>query len=282
MIFEMHYPAMPLAQYVDCLWYSDQQISYAHEKILPTGTLELIINFGGHFRLYDSDALTSSTLQTDSWLVGLQTAPLRNQPLSNTHMIAVRFKPGGAYPFFPQAAGDMHNQVVPLDLLWGSFAAELRERLYLAPHTAARFELLERLLLARLKPAHHDIEKDIVALTVSALCRTHGNLPIRLLSEQFGISQKHLAALFRRKVGLTPKTLARVYRFQHVLQLIDPHQSINWSTVALGAHYYDQAHFNHDFATFTGMTPAAYVQRRQAVFGATMQQGDGVHFVPTG
>jgi hypothetical protein len=74
-----HPPSPPLDQHIICLWYTDLRVSYRWEKILPTGTLELIINFGAPFRLYDRDDLTRFAVQTDSWLVGLHTASCRLQ-----------------------------------------------------------------------------------------------------------------------------------------------------------------------------------------------------------
>jgi hypothetical protein len=87
-------------------------------------------------------------------------------------MIGARFRPGGAAAFFPLPAAELHNRVVPADALWGRFAAELRERLFDAPTPAARFGLLEQLLLARL----HDEPRglDLVRYAVDAIAREKG------------------------------------------------------------------------------------------------------------
>jgi AraC-like DNA-binding protein len=274
------HPSPPLDQHIICLWYTDLRIPYRWEKILPTGTLELIINFGAPFRLYDRNDLTRYALQTESWLVGLHTTYLINEPVAETHMIGVRFRPGGAAAFFRLPALELHNQVVPADALWGRFVAEARERLYAAPTIAARFVLLERLLLERLLDAPRGL--DVVRFAVGAIARRGGALPIKALSEQIGISQKHLDAQFRRMVGVSPKTLARIYRFQHVLQSIDPARPVDWAAVAHTALYFDQSHFNKDFAAFTGFSPTEYMRLRRQVFGETLVRGEDIHFVPIG
>ncbi len=211
--------------------------------------------------------------------MGLQTGPLRNHPLAETRVMGARFRPGGAAPFFPGVTADLQDQVVPLEALWGSFAAELRERLYDAPNLAARFALLEHLLRERL--THIPAELALIDYAVTQIERGHGRVAIGALSADIGISQKHLITQFRRAMGLTPKTLARIYRFQHVLHLIDPAEP-DWLQVALAAQYYDQAHFIHDFQHFTGMSPTDYIERRRAIFGPDLKRGEGVHFVPTG
>lgn len=264
-------PAPPLDRYIRCLWQADLRIISPREKILPSGAVELIINFGAPFRLTDHTA--SPQLQTESWLVGLQTAYLVNEPLAETYMVGVRFKPGGMAAFFDVPG--IADQVVPLDALWGRFAAEAREQLYELRTPPARFALLERLLLARLRPLPRGGERVLHA--VSEIERCGGALSIKGLSETLGISQKHLIAQFQQIVGVSPKALARIYRFQTALEAIDPLR--DWTSVAHSALYYDQAHFNHDFTAFTGLRPTEYISLRAAYYASRDQD---VHFVPLG
>jgi AraC-like DNA-binding protein len=276
----IYQPRPPLSSFIECLWHADLHAPSRREKILPTGTLELIINFGAPFRLYDRDNPLRCALHSASWLVGLQTGYLTNEPIAETHMIGVRFKPAGAAMFFDLPAAELHNRVVPIDALWGSFAAEMRERLYAAPTPALRFALLEQLLLARLLDQPRGLRA--IRFAVAALAGSDGALAIKSLSDQIGMSQKHLAAQFQQLVGVSPKALARIFRFQRVLHSIDPAQPLDWAAVAHGALYYDQSHFNKDFARFAGLTPTEYVQLRRNVFGSAVARGEDVHFVPIG
>jgi AraC-like DNA-binding protein len=279
MTYAIHKPSPPLNRYVECLWYVNLRAPYTREKILPSATHELIINFGAPFRLYDHDDSGRFALQVDSWLVGLQTTYLLNALPDETHMVGVRFKPGGVYPFLPLPAYELHNQVVPADALWGRFIVEARERLYEAPTLQARFSLLEQLLLARLREPPDAM--DIVQFATAQIARCNGILSVKDLSDHIGISQKHLITHFQRIIGVSPKTLARVYRFQHVLNSIDPAKPLDWTAIAHAAHYYDQSHFNKDFAAFTGLSPNDYVRLRVEVFG-DLAQGENIHFVPVG
>jgi methylphosphotriester-DNA--protein-cysteine methyltransferase len=122
----------------------------------------------------------------------------------------------------------------------------------------------------------------VVQFAVDAIARRGGAVAIKALSEQIGISQKHLDAQFRRLVGVSPKTLARIYRFQRALQSIDPVRPVDWAAVAHTALYYDQSHFNKDFAAFTGFNPTEYLRLRRQAFGDTLARGEDLHFVPIG
>jgi len=50
-----------------------------------------------------------------------------------------------------------------------------------------------------------------------------------------------------------------VRRFQQALTTVHGTKQVDWTQVALDCGYYDQAHFIHDFQSFSGMTPSAYL-----------------------
>jgi AraC-like DNA-binding protein len=175
---------------------------------------------------------------------------------------------------------EMHNQVVSLDMIWGPFAAEIRERLFAAPTLAARFILLEQLLLDRFSPVPYGL--DVVQYATKQIAAHHGALSIRALSDEIGISQKQLIAHFKRLVGATPKELARLYRFHHALEIIDPTQPVDWAAVAQQCCYYDQSHFNKDFEAFAGHSPGEYLRLRRRVYGEHPQHAQNLLLLPAG
>jgi methylphosphotriester-DNA--protein-cysteine methyltransferase len=169
---------------------------------------------------------------------------------------------------------------VALDVIWGQFAAEIRERLYAAPTIQARFKLLETLLLTRLCEAQHGL--DAVQYAIGQIIKRQGTLSIQALSDQMGMSQKHLITQFKRMTGGTPKELARMYRFQHILYSIDTTQPVDWTRVAHQACYYDQSHFNKDFESFTGHNPGDYLRLRQRIQAENPQHAPYVRQLLTG
>ena len=67
----------------------------------------------------------------------------------------------------------------------------------------------------------------------------------------------------RSLIGVTPKRLARTYRFAATVFAINPAEPIDWVDLAGGAGYFDQAHFGHEFRAFTGLTQTRYVEVRR-------------------
>lgn len=273
-------PRAPLNRYIDCLWAVNLIVPYRRERILPTGTVEWILNFGSPFHLIDHDDSQRYTVSRDSWLVGLHTQYLINEPVAESNLIGVRFKPGGTLPFFRFPAHEIHNQVIEMDAIWGREIDSLRQQLHALPDTRTRLAYLESWLLVRLSAARQTTMDSTIYAVTQQIMRHNGDISIRRLGSEIGISQKHLAHQFKQIVGVSPKTLARIFRFQYVLNSIDPAHPVNWSSIATLCGYYDQAHFNHDFATFTGFRPTEYLTLRKIGLGDDLKQGEDVHFVP--
>jgi methylphosphotriester-DNA--protein-cysteine methyltransferase len=85
------------------------------------------------------------------------------------------------------------------------------------------------------------------------------------LTHRLDLSARQIERLFARQVGLPPKGLARIVRFQRVLAAIDRGVPRDWAAAALEAGYYDQAHLARDFREIAGETPLAYARRRHGI-----------------
>lgn len=278
MAFQIHIPAEPLSHYVECLWYQQEAMRYTRETIIPTGTIEIIINLGVPHRVLNKDDYSRFDTQRDAWVAGFQTEHLIIES-DDSHMIGARLKAGGAYPFFPFPIADLNNAVIPLDLIWGAWISDLRERILAATTIPQRFALLSEALMQRLNTDPYGVRT--VEAAVRLISRSHAPLNINTLSDHLGISHKHLITQFKRVVGVSPKQLSRIVRLNRALYTIDPAASINWASIAAACHYYDQAHFNRDFLAMTGLTPSGYLEQRATYLSITEQRED-VHFVPIG
>ena len=281
MAFIFHVPSPPLNFYINRFYYPDSSILPPREKILPLPALDLKVNFGGAFQAYRADHNEPFAALKESWVLGLwNTSHVVDWPL-DIQYVGVSFKPGWASLFLQLPLSELQNQVVPLDALWGGFAAEVRERLYLAPTIQARFTLLEEFLLARLREPPQGLRA--VQYAVGEIARIQGGLSIRELSERMGMSQKHLIAQFRQMVGCTPKELARLYRFAEVLAgSMDPIQPVDWTLVAHQFFYHDQSHFIRDFKEFTGHTPTDYLRLRRQMHDEHPDRAEISRLLPIG
>ena len=280
MTFISHTPSPPLNFYINSFYCPNESLPLPWEKILPLPGLDLKINFGGRFQVYDADQSTPFATLTESWVLGLWTKSHIVDWPEDLQYVGVNFKPGGAYPFLGLRLSELQNQVVSLDALWGRFAAELRERLYAAPTIQARFALLEQFLLARLCETPQGLK--VVQYAVAEIARHHGTLSIRRLSDSMGMSQKHLIVQFKQMAGCTPKELGRLYRFGDILASIDPTQPVNWTLVAHQFYFHDQSHFIRDFREFSGHTPSDYLRLLRQLHAEKPDRTQHLRLLPIG
>lgn len=279
MVYVQHIPSPPLDAYIDYFYYLDGPMPYPREKILPTGWLDLEINFGDAIQIYDATGTKPVATCVKSWWVGVwSTYGTVEWPL-NIQLVGIHFKPGGAYPFLNFPLSELQNQIIAADSIWGAFAAELYERLYAEPSIEARLTLFEQLLLTRLCAAPHGL--NTVRYGVMELARHNGTLSMKALRDHIGISQNHLLTQFKRMIGISPKAFARLSRLKHILRSIDPTHDIDWTRIAHQSGYYDQAHFSNDFREFTGHSPTDYLRLRRQSHIMNPERDRLVHILPT-
>jgi AraC-like DNA-binding protein len=86
-------------------------------------------------------------------------------------------------------------------------------------------------------------------------------VPIGSLAREVGWSHKHLITKVRQQVGLAPKTVARLLRFEHAWHYLRDGEPVRWDRIAADGGYAGQSHLIRDFRQFTGGTPADFVAR---------------------
>lgn len=261
-LFVPYAPRFGLADHVQFFWYAYGNVNQMKEKVLPNGVVEWIVNMGPSAHLVlDSDDHGCARAYKNSWIAGMQERPLLIQSTGETKLFGIRFKPGGMAPFVHASLGEFTNGVYELDTVMGPAIACLREQLLELERKGLfhQFRKLEAFLRSRYRESGRVRHMDAI---VQALYAAQGR-SIRSLSDDLGISHKHLIAIFREAVGLKPKTLQRIVQFQRALKLMSPAgQRPSLAAIAHQLGYSDQAHFNHEFKSISGVAPSAYLRMR--------------------
>lgn len=262
MNFRIHIPAPPLADFVEFFWYYEGDARpHALERVLPSATVEMIINLRDD-RLYSYDRHDYRQTETHSGI--LISGPRSEYEIIDTAcqalVMGIGFKAGGAFPFFGVPVCELYDIDLSLDTVWGRDGVDMRERLLEAGTIEARFTILEKALLARsplLATRHPAVDFALKRLrTVSQATK------LSEMIDEIGMSQRRFIQLFREGVGMTPKLFHRVRRFRESLQRIESGRDVEWADLALSCGYYDQAHFIRDFRAFSGINPSTYLAQR--------------------
>lgn len=225
---------------------------------MPIGAIPAIISFGLPFDLLDPlDPEGGRRRRRLSFVAGLHDRLALVEHAGRSRGVEVYFTPLGARRVLGLPLRELTNAVVPLeDVLGERVAAELTEALALAPDWPARFGLLDRFLTARLRAAERP--RPAVAWAWRRLEESGGRLPVAALAQELGCSRRHLVAQVREQLGLPPKTIARIVRFNRAVGLLQRDDGARLGEIALDCGYYDQAHLNRDFRAFAGDSPSAF------------------------
>jgi AraC-like DNA-binding protein len=263
MIFRLRAPRAPLSYFVENFWfYQDMEANHTKEKLLPDAAVELIIDLSeGPKKLYDSADTPRYTGYNRCWISGMQRRYIVIGVENGSSMMGVHFRTGGAAPFFGFPISELTAHVVELDLIWKREILSLREQLIEANTVDAKFDLLEAYLISK---AQSRLEPDKTISAALATLHSWPVIPLRELASRLGVSHKQMIARFDYRVGLTPKFTSRILRFRQSLTAAYNAATPDWSDLAAGCGYYDQAHFIHEFRKFAGMTPSDYHRNRTA------------------
>lgn len=250
-------PMAALAPFVASLLYFEGEFPHGRERALPSGTTQLLVNLDAdRLTTYAEDGLTPLDETGGTAFAGARTSHIVLDPHEQRAILSVSFRHGGAFPFFSAPASGTVDQLVGLDLLWGSGGSLLRERLLESPTPEDKLRVLEAELLAHVvRPL---VREPALAYAVAALDR---GVSVSAITERLGFTSKRFVRFFTEQIGLTPKRFARVRRLQRTLSSIPPEPSADWAELAVQCGYYDQAHLIHDFRELAGITPTQYHPR---------------------
>jgi AraC-like DNA-binding protein len=194
--------------------------------------------------------------------MGVRTRRFLIEHQTPVRLVGVHFKPWGLSPFVDVPSTELRDRWVPVDAVWGRSLDPMCDRIAGAASTGEILQIVEDEMLSRVVPAPSR-GLELVNHTAGRLEASWGAVSVGALADGAGVSGNHLATQFKSHLGVTPKRMARIYRFARVILSIDALHPVDWAQLAQAAGYFDQAHFNKEFKDFTGHTPTAYLNLRR-------------------
>ena len=225
-------------------------------EIVPA-QLEQVLNFelgplpGVRHRLYD--------VSSAAWFGGAQTTfPGTMDLRPGAESFAIFFQPLGWSQLFGIPAETITNHIFDATLLMGRSVHDLWNALGEAASFELRVSMSENFLRDRLFRIRGDCRMTTAA---TQIFEARGALRISSLARQQMMSLRQFEREFHRSIGTTPKTFARVARFQAALdaKLAAPRRS--WLEIAHFFGYHDQMHMVHDFHALSQSAPNHLIEQ---------------------
>jgi AraC-like DNA-binding protein len=226
----------------------------------PGADVIVLLSFGFDWRIGDATNPSRPWEHRTSFVAGLHQESVLTEHDGESYGMQVSLTPPGAHALLGIPMHELAGRTVALDAVVWKRANHLTEQLAGLDDWPQRFELLDSTLASRLADAQGPSAGVIWAWR--RLSQAHGRVRIGALAAELGWSRKRLAVRFREEVGLSPKSLARLLRFERAKALLEREDPPDLARLALECGYYDQSHLGNEFRRITGTSPAAYVASR--------------------
>jgi AraC-like DNA-binding protein len=223
----------PLRAFVDGIW-THTGSNRAH-RVLPDGCLDF---------MFDLESGTAS-------VVGPMSRAIVVPARVGVTFFGVRFRPGQAARFLDTHASELTDERATLSAI--TRVATLAERIAEARDDQERIAAVASVLLdsrARTRAADARVDRAVTLIGHAA-----GNVSVSRIAASVGLGQRQLERRFLERVGMGPKRLARIVRFERAWQLL--RRGGTQTEVAALTGYSDEPHLLRDFRALAGVVPRA-------------------------
>jgi AraC-like DNA-binding protein len=190
-------------------------------------------------------------LRLQSFVAGVTDGPVLVGHGGSARCLQVDLTPLGARRILGVPMGELANRTVPIEDVLGRLGSGLVQRIGDAPSWRARFEIVDAALIARLSRTP-DVDAG-VAWSLGRITSSGGTAAIGELAADLGWSHRRLIARYRDHIGLPPKSVSRIVRFERVTALLGTGAGLAVAAAECG--YFDQAHLAREVRELAGMTP---------------------------
>ncbi|MCT7660059.1 helix-turn-helix domain-containing protein [Mycobacterium deserti] len=218
---------------------------------LPTTVVPIIIDLETGWSV--SHRQHAAPLNLGSFVAGVTDGPVLVGHGGTARCLQVDLTPLGARQLIGIPMSELANQSVPIDDVLGRFGRDLVQRVGETSDWPTRFALVDSALRARLaeaSPVDPGVAWSLRRITASGGATTIGHL-----AGELGWSHRRLIARYRDAVGLAPKLVARIVRFERLTDLLTANPAADWAGAATACGYFDQAHLAREVRGLADITP---------------------------
>lgn len=248
----------------------DHYVGYRYEGFdpglhrgLPSPRMTFVISLGAPVEMLELPDPAQRPTSMTAFVSGLAASPALLAHDGNQFGIAVELTPLGTRDLFGIPASALADLVVDLSDVMGPTARQLVDRLRAASDWPARFAILDEMLVRSMR--RPPTPRPEVVHAWDCLVASEGAIGVGDLADEVGWSRRHLTERFRAELGLAPKVMGRVLRFERSRNLIgvraarDRDAIRTLADVAAVCGYYDQAHMTRDWNELAGCAPSVWI-----------------------
>jgi AraC-like DNA-binding protein len=263
MILKRVEPPLELQPYIDTFWLFENDFGVPFEDnrvIAPNGKAKFIYSYINGLSVTDKGSKTDYKDQ-DIFFIGIWDRPVTLSSHARiTGTIGIELTPNGVHRFTNFSASEIANKIFSFADIYGSVGRKIIERLTNTISPTEKINILQNFLIEIVRLTHR--HNSIIDYTVSLIKSTSGLVAVKDIERKTGYSKRYLDILFKDHLGISPKTLASIVRFQTFYSAWANTDTDNFYKDNLFDLYFDQAHFIKEFKRYTGFSPKQYANQR--------------------
>jgi len=257
-----HIPVHPLLKaFVEQIFVleADSRIPDPDMKIIvPDGCVKLVIPVGNGL-IGQREGYSRTSVSDQITLVGIADIPFTvdvQQDAPST-ILTVELSPLGVYRFFAFSQSEAKNYILHIDEVFGRQSKEIEQKIADAISIEDKADVIQAFLISRILQLGIACDS-IYEYCIQRIKSTRGGVSVKELEIETGYSSRWLNKKFEDKIGISPKTLSAITRFQFVFQALANNPQMILQNKEYYHLYYDQSHFIKEFKRFTGMPPKQF------------------------
>jgi AraC-like DNA-binding protein len=230
---------------------------------MPSSTLTFIVSLDDGVEAAETAEALPAARPNPVLLGGLhvEAAHVRQRPGQSGVQLAVH--PLAARALFGMPSAELHTAEFDGVAVLGRSAIRLRDQVSESRQWDEAFGWIADYLSQTWRRRDDLGVRPEVSRAWQLLQLSGGRAPVSGVADRVGVTGRHLATLFQREVGRSPKTVARLMRFERATAQISESvrrtATVDLAAVAARTGYSDQAHLTREFAGFVGVPPGRWI-----------------------
>lgn len=224
-------------------------------RVLPSSRVLVVFELGSPIGVAAREDGSELTRFGSGFVAGLDDVAGFTEHDGRQSGLRLELTPEGARRLFGISMAELSGRIVDLADVLPREHRGLVEQLRNVSTWDARLAAVRTMLDRRLAQAH--ATHPGVVWATQRIQESRGTIDVGELVRSLGYSHKHTLRLFREHVGLSPKVLARLVRFERLREAIIQHGRGHLAELAARFGYADQAHLGREVRHFSGRPPSS-------------------------
>lgn len=244
-------PSLALRPYIRCFWGTRKPRrqrkvdKISKELVIPDTCMDIIFNINytenkinGHFC-----GINDTAFETEQ----------KNDKEEIVSTFGIRFYAWSASLFAKESMKEVKNKAFDAGYHFERIKKEIEPLLFDVTRLDERIAIAEKVLMQELQ---EEKMNSIVADAVYEILKSKGSLDVLQLSKEIHISTRQLERLCNTYMGISPKKLSSLIRYQYLWNEIAFHPNFQVLDAVERFGYVDQSHLLYEFKKYHQMLPS--------------------------